>query len=157
VPSSSLSPLQAAATTLGGASATLSDDPVERSSLLEVLKTIPDPRARRGVRHRCAAVVAGVCAAMFTGCLSFAAIAEWIAAIQDEVIAKLGIDPARRPSEPTLRRLIEALDAEVFETARTAGTVAPHFLSAMNIATRTVIGQVEVGEKSTRQPVWCRS
>ena len=179
MPTHALSTIGAAATELSDAGA----DPTDatgRASLLEVLAGITDPRARRGVRHRCGAVLAGACAAMLAGCVSFVAIAEWIASIPAEVAAALGIDPLRRPSEPTIRRLIERLDGPSFDTAihafiaarstasvdespaltgwavdgktsrgaRTTDTVAPHFLAAMNITTRTVIGQLEVGEKT---------
>ena len=155
-------------------------DPHQLQTLLEVLDGVKDPRDPRGIRHRCAAVLAVACAAMFTGCVSFVAIAEWIAAASAQMLDAVGLDPARRPSEPTIRRLIERVGAAAFDTAvnrfmarkstaaqaesaglvgyavdgktvrgaREAGTVAPHLLAAMNIGTRTVIGQLSVGEKT---------
>ena len=47
------------------------------AKLMEVLEQVLDPRARRGVRHPCAGLVAAGIAAVSTGARSFAAIAEW--------------------------------------------------------------------------------
>lgn len=58
-----------------------------RSSLMEVLKTLPDPRQRRGQRHGLAAVLAVGLAAVIAGAKSFVAIAEWVAHQPLEVLA----------------------------------------------------------------------
>ncbi|MDG4791746.1 transposase family protein [Micromonospora sp. WMMD1102] len=58
---------------------------------------LPDPRARRGVRHRLTAVVAVAMCAVLTGCRSYAAIGEWVAEVPETTVVGLGIDAGRRP------------------------------------------------------------
>lgn len=54
--------------------------PIESSrSLLEVLESVPDPRKKRGVRHRFGALLFISICAVVSGAKSFAAIAEWSA------------------------------------------------------------------------------
>jgi predicted transposase YbfD/YdcC len=86
------------------------------TGLLEVLAEVPDPRARRGVRHRLATVVAAAMCAVVAGYRSYTAIAEWVADLPDETAATLGMHPARRPSESMIRRLLQALDPERLST-----------------------------------------
>jgi len=47
--------------------------------LLPALAAVPDPRARRGVRHRLAAILGLALCAVLAGARSFTAIAEWAA------------------------------------------------------------------------------
>ena len=51
----------------------------ERARLLPVLAAVPDPRARRGVRHRLAMIPGLALCAVLAGARSFTAIAEWAA------------------------------------------------------------------------------
>jgi hypothetical protein len=71
--------------------------------LLELLGGVPDPRRRRGIRHRLAGVLAVTAAAVLCGCRSVLAIAEWAAEAPQPVLAALGAQaaggrPARTPS-----------------------------------------------------------
>jgi predicted transposase YbfD/YdcC len=83
------------------------------ASLVEVLATVPDPRARRGVRHRLVAVLAMSVCAVLGGMRSFAAIAQWA---RDSVEScpqlreQLG-GVTRAPAESTFRRTLQRLDA----------------------------------------------
>ncbi len=83
--------------------------------LMEILEHVPDPRARRGVRHPCVGLVAAGIAAVVTGARSFAAIAEWVADQEPMTLTTLGLTGSRPPSEPTLRRLLTAIDAEALD------------------------------------------
>lgn len=47
-----------------------------RPGLLELFEQVPDPRARRGVRHRFAVIVAVALSAVLAGARSFTAIGE---------------------------------------------------------------------------------
>jgi hypothetical protein len=51
----------------------------DRARLLPVLAAVPDPRARRGIRHRLAVILGLAVCAVLAGARSFTAIAEWAA------------------------------------------------------------------------------
>ena len=84
---------------------------------------MPDPRDPRGVRHSLCSLLAAAIAAVLAGSRSFTAIGEWIADAPPSVLASLGIrrDPLTRqfepPDEATIRRVLEAVDAEALDEA----------------------------------------
>ncbi|WP_433793800.1 ISAs1 family transposase [Actinoplanes sp. CA-252034] len=78
--------------------------------LVAALADVPDPRARRGVRHRLPVVVIAAVCAVVAGCRSYTAIAEWVADVPAATVLALGIAPDRRPSEAMIRRLLQAMD-----------------------------------------------
>lgn len=91
--------------------------------LLAALGRVGDPRARRGVRHRLASVLAVAAAATLAGARSFTAVGEYAAELSQEALARLG---ARRhpvthryvaPHEATLRRAIKAVDPDELDAA----------------------------------------
>ena len=104
--------------------------------LLEYLAWVPDPRHPRGVRHSLCSLLAAAIAAVLAGSRSYTAIGEWIADAPPPVLASLGIrrDPLTRrfepPDEATIRRVLEAVDAEALDKAAGA------WLSAQVNATR---------------------
>src|SRR5665647_3446241 len=81
-----------------------------RPGLLELVEQVTDPRARRGVRHRFASLLAAALAAVLGGARSFTAIGEWVADAESGVLARLGISGARRPCEATIRRVLTRTD-----------------------------------------------
>lgn len=85
----------------------------ELPSLCEVLATVPDPRARRGVRYGFVQVLAVVVAAVMSGSATLTMIAEWAADAYDRNLL-----PAwrRAPSVATIHRIMAAVDAEVLDT-----------------------------------------
>lgn len=146
--------------------------------LMDVLKTLVDPRKRRGVRHPAVTVVAiGVCAAL-SGARSFAAIAEWASGLSREGLRRLGSKRWKPPSEPTIRRVLQRIDANEADAkigqwvvrqhplaghgvavdgkslrgAHDAGQRPPHLLSAILHQEGVVIGQIEVEEKTNEIP-----
>jgi hypothetical protein len=66
----------------------------DRATVLSVLAAVADPRARRGVRHRLAVILALAVRAVLAGARSFTAIAEW-AADTDERSALESQQPTR--------------------------------------------------------------
>jgi hypothetical protein len=153
--------------------------PVEgEGGLIDLLKTIVDPRKPRGVRHPVVTVVAiAVCAAL-SGARSFEAIAQWAQGLSRDGLRKLGSKRWRAPSEPTIRRVLQGLDANTVDArigqwilgrhsaagqgvavdgktvrgAHDAGQRAPHLLSAILHDEAVVIGQLEVEEKTNEIP-----
>ena len=146
--------------------------------LIDVLKTVVDPRKPRGVRHPVVTVVAiAVCAAL-SGARSFTAIAEWGEGLSREALKRLGSRRWKPPSEPTIRRVLQQLDANTVDGrigqwivsqhqvagqgvavdgktvrgAHDAGQRAPHLLSAILHEEAVVIGQMEVEEKTNEIP-----
>jgi DDE_Tnp_1-associated len=88
----------------------------ERARLLPVLATIPDPRARRGVRHRLAVILGLPSCAVMAGARSFTAIAEWAADADQATRDALGVTGVV-PCESTFRRTLQNLDAGALDDA----------------------------------------
>lgn len=61
--------------------------PEQVADLRDYLASVPDPRARRGVRHSAGSLLALTAAAVLAGARSFAAIGEWIADAPHRVLA----------------------------------------------------------------------
>src|SRR4051795_13488593 len=87
------------------------------AGLPDALADLPDPRARRGVRHRLTVVVTAAVCAVVAGYRSYTAIAEWVADVPAAAALALGIAPDRRPSEAMIRRLLQALDPDLLTAA----------------------------------------
>ncbi len=87
--------------------------PLEGSGgLMDLLRSVPDPRHRRGVRHPVRTVVAlAICAAV-AGARSFTAIAQWAQGLSAEALQRLGATRRTPPSEPTIRRVLQQVDAD---------------------------------------------
>ena len=86
----------------------------ERPGLLAALGQVADPRRRRGVRHRLAVIMVLAVCAVLAGARSYAAIAEWAADAGEDTLARLGV-AGRVPSESTIRRVLQRLDADAFD------------------------------------------
>ncbi|MGH3094986.1 MAG: ISAs1 family transposase [Streptosporangiales bacterium] len=92
------------------------------SRLLELLSLIPDPRRRRGVRHRIAVILAIATAAVLAGCTSVLAVGEWAAEAPPELLAALGARRSARtgrctaPHVATFRRVLRVTDAAAVDT-----------------------------------------
>jgi hypothetical protein len=90
--------------------------PLEGSGgLMDLLRSVPDPRHRRGVRHPVRTVVAlAICAAV-AGARSFTAIAQWAQGLSAEALRRLGATRRTPPSEPTIRRVLQQVDADALD------------------------------------------
>lgn len=84
------------------------------ADLLTALASVPDPRARRGVRHRCRTVLGIAVCAVLAGARSYLGIAEWAQDLTPTVRMRLGVGRAV-PCEATLRRLLQGVDAAVLD------------------------------------------
>lgn len=87
--------------------------------LLAALAQVADPRHKRGIRHAQTTVLAIAVCAVLSGARSFLAIADWAQSLPQDLLKRLGCrrrndDTIERapPSEPTIRRTLEAIDAE---------------------------------------------
>lgn len=152
-------------------------------SLLECLRNIPDPRMKRGIRHRKLSVLAITICALLCRAHTLAAIAEWAKVQTQPMLKRLGCRYDKKkgqfvaPSEPTIRRFLQTVDAEAvdqglcawFQTLDDKGPVAidgktlrgarrekgkkVHLLSAFLHNRGTVIAQCEVDEKTNEIPM----
>jgi predicted transposase YbfD/YdcC len=97
---------------------------VESSTLLQALEAVPDPRQRRGRRHRLQSVLYLALGAVLAGADSWAAIADW-AAVSDQ-------DPVmgRPPHASTIRRLLGRVDVAALEAALTGWVMGRRDASA---------------------------
>ena len=146
--------------------------------LMDLLKTLVDPRKPRGVRHPVVTIVAiAVCAAL-SGARSFCAIAEWTQDLSRDALRQLGSKRRTPPSEPTIRRVLQRLDADRLDAeigrwlaelhplagraiavdgkslrgGHDTGHSPPHLLSALLHQEAVVIGQIAVEEKTNEIP-----
>jgi hypothetical protein len=146
--------------------------------LMDLLKTVVDPRKPRGVRHPVVTIVAlAVCAAL-SGARSFCAIAEWTQSLSRDALRQLGSKRRTPPSEPTIRRVLQRIDADRLDAeigqwlvgqhplagravavdgktirrGHQAGQPPPHLLSAILHQEAVVIGQIAVQEKTNEIP-----
>jgi predicted transposase YbfD/YdcC len=88
------------------------------TDLVAALATVPDPRARRGIRHRLVTVLALAVCAVLTGARSYVAIAEWAHDLPLGVRIRLGLTVGRAtPSESTIRRILQKLDSQTLDRA----------------------------------------
>lgn len=146
-----------------------------QGGLFETLCTIPDPRRRRGVRHKIQSILAiGICATL-AGARSLSAMAEWAAEQSRETLKRLGSKYGRPPSERTLRRVLAcicveevdrrtgawvaeqqrlltgtalALDGKTVRGSSDGDKGALHLLSAVVHGSGTVVAQVAVDSKT---------
>jgi predicted transposase YbfD/YdcC len=91
-------------------------------SLLDGLAGVPDPRRRRGTRHRAAVALAFAAAAVMAGADSVTAIAEWARDVAPQEAAAPGARRDRKgrpvpPSQSTFRRVLRRLDGEAVAAA----------------------------------------
>ena len=151
-----------------------------RLPLVEVFAAVPDPRARRGVRHGLPVVLTVAAAAVLAGAKSLMAVGEWVAEADREALSQLGIAPeVVLPSESTVRRTLAGLDANDLDArlgawmAARVGEVAgrrviavdgksmrgasvagirPHLLSDLDHDRGVVLGQRAVDGKGSEIP-----
>jgi predicted transposase YbfD/YdcC len=92
-------------------------------SLSDHLALIPDPRKRRGIRHRLLPILLIAAAAVCAGARSFTAIGEWATDAPQHILARLAtrrdprLDRFVAPGESTLRRILQRVDAEAVDAA----------------------------------------
>lgn len=147
-----------------------------QGGLIEMLKTIPDPRKPRGVRHPVVAIVALATCACLAGARSFEAIAHWSRQLSTDTLRRFGLKRSKPPSEPTFRRTLQRLDAltldrkigrflaqrnllsaiaidgKTLRGSRDGAHPPVHLLSAVAHSQGVVLAQQEVGDKTNEIP-----
>lgn len=156
----------------------------QAAELIRVLMSLPDSRKRRGIRHDQTAVLALAICAVLGGAKSYVAMAEWAKRCEQGQLRRLGFRPNARtgryqpPSEATIRRVLNGIDAEKVDLAltdwvRSLGPSQPaaialdgktlrgargpegqqvHLLSAVLHGEGIVIAQRKVSDKSNEIP-----
>lgn len=95
----------------------------QAEALKERLSQIPDPRMPRGKRHRKLSVLTIAICSLLCSATSFAAIAQWATSCTQNMLKRLGCrfnTKTRQyepPSEPTIRRFLQEVDAEAVDNA----------------------------------------
>jgi hypothetical protein len=148
--------------------------------LMDVLKTVADPRKRRGVRHPLAGILAMATGACLAGARSYEAIAQWAKELSPEALKRLGGKRAQAPSEKCFRLTLQgvnapdldakigswlsrrelpslagkgiAIDGKSVRGAHDGARKAPHLLSAVVHGEGLVVAQQCVGEKTNEIP-----
>jgi len=153
--------------------------PIEgEDGLIDVLRTVVDPRKRRGIRHPLVCILAIAVCACLSGARSFEAIAEWASELSRDALKRLGSKRSKAPSEKCFRITLQRLDAAGFDAAicnwlarRTVfanegialdgktlrgahdgDKAAPHLLSAVLHREGVIVAQVAVGAKTNEIP-----
>lgn len=154
------------------------------TELLRVLMRLPDARDRRGRRHDQMSILAVAICAVLCGARSYVAMGEWAKRCSQNLLQRLGCrrDPRTdryvAPSEPTIRRQLQGIDAEQVDRAlagwyasltgnaaqavaidgktlrgaRRADGSQVHLLSAVLHGAGVTLGQCEVAQKSNEIP-----
>lgn len=143
--------------------------------LFELLRSIPDLRKRRGIRHKLEGVLGLAICATLAGARSCSAIAEWTAEQSRAVLLQMGCQRGKPPCERTIRRALKnvdvaeidrrvgswmmaqqgslagvgvALDGKTLRGSRDGEGKAVHLLSAVVHGSGLVVGQVNVDSKT---------
>jgi len=147
---------------------------VSEDGLLALLAGVIDPRKPRGVRHPLLTVLAISVCGILCGARSFAAIAQWALELTPEQLQRFGSKRRRPPSEPTIRRVLQSIEAKAvderlgqwtFQRGRAAGQAMAmdgktlcgsgddqhkplHLVSAVVHGTGLVVAQHRVDDKT---------
>jgi predicted transposase YbfD/YdcC len=95
-------------------------DQQQYTTLVAVLKHLPDPRKRQGRRHRWLTLLCLIVAALASAQRTPRAIARWIGEHREELFAVLPLNVSRLPSDATIRRTLALLDVTRLEQALSA-------------------------------------
>lgn len=141
---------------------------IDPGTVLSALCALPDPRRKRGVRHRFAHLLVIMVCSVLAGATSLVEMAEWAADTARDQLAALGIGA---PHATTLGRVLERLDADLLDRlagawaqaattatavaidgkevrgAKNGGGTRVHLLSGIDQATGAVLVQQNVAEK----------
>ncbi len=70
---------------------------------------------RRGIRHPLEVVLGIAVCAVICGARSYRAIGDWAKGLRVEDLKRFGSKREKPPSEPTIRRVLQAIDTEEFD------------------------------------------
>jgi hypothetical protein len=95
----------------------------DADELMKRLLQIPEPRMARGIRHQRISILAVAICAIMSNAYNFAAIAEWAKRCTQNMLKRLCCRYNKKtkryepPSEPTIRRFLQEVDAESVDKA----------------------------------------
>lgn len=118
-----------------------------RRALVDVLSCLPDARAARGRRHALASVLLIAACAVMTGARSYVAIWQWATDLPSSERTELGLD-GPVPSESTIRRILQASDADLLDAVLAAWAAARR--AATTQAPRSGLHAIAVDGKTCR-------
>src|SRR6266540_4346792 len=95
-------------------------DRAQYTTLVDVLKQVPDYRKRKGRQHRWMTLLSLIAMAMASAQRTPQAIARWVREHRDDLFAVLPPSVSRLPSGATLRRTLSRLDVAALEQALAA-------------------------------------
>jgi predicted transposase YbfD/YdcC len=95
-------------------------DQQQYTTLVDVFSHLPDPRKRKGRRHRFLTLLCLIVAALASAHRTPRAIARYVHSHREELFALLPASVSRLPSEATIRRALALLDVTVLEQALSA-------------------------------------
>ena len=95
-------------------------DQQQYTTLVDVLKQVPDPRKHKGQRNRFLTLLCLIVAAIASAQRTPRAIARWVHEHREELFAALRPSVSRLPSDVTIRRALARLDVAALELALTA-------------------------------------
>ena len=153
---------------------------LSRQPLVQVLRSVTDPRDRQGVRHDLPTVLSLAVTGVLAGCRSLTAIWQYATDLTAADLEALGLEAGQDlASESTIRRVLQdldpadvdahlrswlctrtgtingrtviAVDGKTMRGARTGEDPAPHLLAALDHATGAVLTQERVASKSNQR------
>ena len=153
---------------------------LSRRPLVQVLRSVTDPRDGRGARHDLLTVLSLAVTGVLAGCRGLTAIWEYTTDPTAAGLRSPGVGAGRAlPSESTIRRVLQdpdpadvdahlrswlctrtgtingrrviAVDGKTMRGARTGKDPAPHLLAALDQATGAVLAQRRVAGRSNQR------
>lgn len=85
---------------------------ISLTDLMDYLSKIKEHRKARGIRHAFLSLLTLCVCASLCEAKGYTAISEWANSLPQGVLLKMGFRMGRAPSEPTIRRFIQALNPE---------------------------------------------
>jgi Domain of unknown function (DUF4338)/DDE_Tnp_1-associated/Transposase DDE domain len=140
--------------------------------LIDLLRSIEDPRNRQGIRHPYSSVLVLSVMAALSGMRSYEAIAEWARDLPKDLLKGLKCWCHKAPSEPTFRRVLQNANAELIDKivgqwlaalverkaisidgktlrgSKSGATLPRHLLAAITHDDGVVVAQEQVDQKS---------
>ncbi len=126
----------------------LTSFPVE--GLMDEIRQVRDPRKPRGVRHVLEVVLGIAVCAVLCGARSYRALGDWAAALRKEDLKRIGSRRKQPPSESTIRRVLQALEAKRFDARIGQWLVGRQLLAGKAVAMdgKTLRGSRDGGQSS---------
>jgi predicted transposase YbfD/YdcC len=87
----------------------------KKGGLINVLRTVQDPRSHQGRRHPQISVLAIATCAMLSGAKSFSAIYEWAEKLSSRQLRSLYCRRGKSPSVSTIKRVLQKIDPQEFD------------------------------------------